>query len=120
MNVFAIFIGAFLLIEGFSGLTSSLVVGFFSTNLTHAITHIVLGILGIVTGISGRARPFCIFLGVLLLAVGVLWFVPGLHELLVRLLNVNRAVAVLNIVIGVIALALAFLPAGGSSKKSLG
>lgn len=110
MNIFAIFIGAFLLIEGLWGLTSPVVAGIFTTNLTHAIIHIVLGVVGIATGMMGRARGFCIFLGILLLAVGALWFVPGAREMIIRLLNVNQAVALLNIIVGALALILAFLP----------
>ncbi len=110
MNIFAIFIGAFLLIEGLWGLTSPVVMGVLTTNTTHAIIHILLGAVGIVTGMRGRARGFCIFLGVLLLAVGALWFVPGANEIIVRFLNVNRAVALLNVVVGAVALILAFLP----------
>ncbi len=110
MNIFAIFVGALLLIEGVWGLTSPVVYGIFTTNTTHAIIHILLGIVGIATGWMGRARGFCIFLGVLLLAVGALWFVPGPRELIVSLLNVNRAVALLNIVLGAVSLIVAFLP----------
>jgi len=63
--------------------------------------------------LAGTARGFCIFLGVLLLAVGVLRFVPGAGDLIVQFLNVNVAVAWLNIVVGAIALLLA-LVAGGN------
>lgn len=101
---FAIVIGVFLLIEGILGLSSSVVFGVLTTNTTHAWIHILLGLVGLGVGISGKARHYCLFLGVLLLAVGVLRFVPGVDETLVNLLNVNHAVAVLNIVIGAISL----------------
>ncbi len=58
----------------------------------------------------GRARGFCIFLGILLLAVGALRFVPGASELIVQILNVNIAVAWVNIVVGAFALIVSFLP----------
>lgn len=109
-NGFAILIGAFLLAEGLWGLTSPIVFGVFSTNLTHAVIHIVLGIIGIAVGWLGRARSYCIFLGLLLLAVGLLRFVPGADDLIVRLLNVNIAVAWLNIIVGAVALLVAFWP----------
>ncbi len=111
-SLFALLIGLFLFIEGFWGLTSQVVFGILTTNLTHAIIHIVLGLVGICLGWLGRARGYCIFLGVLLLAVGVLRFVPGADELIVRMLNVNIAVAWMNIVIGLVALIISFLPAG--------
>lgn len=109
-NGFAILIGAFLVIEGIWGLTSPVVFGVLTTNLTHATIHILLGVIGIATGWIGRARGFCIFLGILLLVVGILRFVPGADEIIVRLLNVNIAVAWVNIVAGAVALLLSFMP----------
>ncbi len=103
-DIFAIVIGTFLLVEGIWGLTSPIVFGVLTTNLTHAIIHIVLGLIGIVTGWRGRARGFCIFLGILLLAVGLLRFVPGVRDIIISLLNVNIAVAWLNIIVGAVAL----------------
>lgn len=104
---FAIVIGAFLLIEGILGLNSPIIFRVLSTNTTHAVIHILLGLVGLAVGISGKARHYCMFLGVLLLAVGVLRFVPGIGETLVNLLNVNYAVAIFNIVLGVVSLLVA-------------
>lgn len=98
-------IGAFLVIEGIWGLFSPVVFGVLTTNLLHAVIHIVLGAVGIWAGSRGTARRFCIFLGALLVAVGILRFVPGAGDLIVTLLNVNAAVAYFNIVVGLISLA---------------
>ncbi len=106
---YAIIIGIFLLIEGMWGEFSYVVFGVLTTNRTHATIHILLGLVGIWTGLKGGARGFCIFLGVLLIAVGVLRFVPGVGDLIVSLLNVNRAVAYFNIVVGVVSLVVAFV-----------
>lgn len=103
-DIFAIVIGAFLLIEGIWGLNSEVVFGILTTNRTHAVIHILLGLIGIVLGWRGAARGFCIFLGFLLLAVGILRFVPGVSDIIVSILNVNFAVAWLNIVVGAVAL----------------
>ena len=103
-DVFAILIGAFLLIEGILGLTSDVVFGVLTTNRTHAIIHIVLGLVGLLAGWKRSARGFCIFLGILLLAVGVLRFVPGVGQIIIAILNVNIAVAWVNIAIGAVAL----------------
>lgn len=113
-DIFAIVIGAFLLIEGIWGLTSPVVFGVLTTNLTHAIIHIFLGLIGIVTGWRKQARGFCIFLGILLLAVGLLRFVPGAGGIILSLLNVNIAVAWLNIVVGAVALLVSF---GGQKSE---
>lgn len=113
-DIFAIVIGAFLLVEGIWGLTSPVVFGVLTTNVTHAIIHIVLGLIGIATGWRRQARGFCIFLGILLLAVGLLRFVPGAGEIIVSILNVNLAVAWLNIAVGAVALLLSF---GGRTSE---
>lgn len=111
-SIYALLIGLFLVVEGIWGLTREVVFGILTTNLTHAIIHLVLGIVGIFVGGIGRARGFCIFLGILLLVVGLLRFLPGASELIVQILNVNIAVAWVNIVIGAIALIVSFVPAG--------
>ena len=106
-------VGIFLLIEGVWGEFSDVVFGALTTNRTHATIHILLGIVGIYTGLKGGARGFLIFLGALLLAVGILRFIPGGGELVISLLNVNGAVAVFNIVVGIVSLVIAF-----SSRRS--
>lgn len=105
---YAILIGLFLLVEGIWGEFSDVVFGALTTNRTHATIHILLGIAGILTGLKGGARGFCMFLGVLLIAVGVLRFVPGVGDLIVSLLNVNQTVAIFNIVVGIVSLIIAF------------
>lgn len=107
-SIFAVVIGIFLLIEGIWGELSDVVFGVLTTNRTHAAIHILLGIVGIYTGLKGGARGFLIFLGILLAAVGVLRFVPGVGDLIVSILNVNPAVAYFNIAVGVLSLIIAF------------
>ena len=107
-SIFAVIIGVFLLIEGIWGEFSDVVFGVLTTNRIHATIHILLGIVGIYTGLKGGSRGFLIFLGILLAAVGALWFVPGVNELIFSILNVNRAVAVFNIIVGIASLIIAF------------
>lgn len=116
-SIFAIAIGLFLVIEGFLGLKSDVVFGVLTTNFTHAIIHIVLGVAGLYLGWVGRARPYCIFLGLLLLAVGLLRFVPGASDLIVQILNVNIAVAWVNIVAGLLALLVSFASAAPQIER---
>lgn len=106
-STFATLVGAFLLVEGIWGMFSPVVFGVLTTNVLHASIHIVLGLIGIWTGMKGGSRGFLTFLGVLLLAVGVLRFVPVAGELLASLLNVNTAVALFNIVVGIVSLVVA-------------
>lgn len=109
VNVFAILLGIFLVIEGMWGMFSHVVFGVLTTNVLHAFIHLVLGFTGIYTGLRNHARKFSMYVGILLLAVGLLFFVPGADELLIKLLNVNTAVAVVNIIIGIVAILFAVL-----------
>ena len=110
---FTIALGVLLLIEGLWGLFSPMVFGVLSTNTFHALIHLALGIAGIWCGRAARVRGYLLFVGGLLFAVGLLWFVPGVQEIIVRLLNVNRAVACVNVAAGIVALAVAAPGLGG-------
>jgi hypothetical protein len=105
---FAMLLGVFLIIEGCWGLFSPIVFGVLSTNTLHAVIHIALGIVGILTGRSGASRNYLLGVGALLLVVGILRFVPGASDLVVSLLNVNFAVAYFNIAVGLISLLIGF------------
>lgn len=117
-SIFAIIIGVFLLVEGIWGETSDVVFGVLTTNRIHATIHILLGIIGIYTGLKGGAKGFLTFLGILLVAVGILFFVPGVGGLIVSILNVNQAVAIFNIIVGIISLIIAFMPQNTQSVKA--
>ncbi len=109
VNLFAIVLGLFFIVEGGWGMVSPVVFGVFTTNFLHAIIHLLLGVTGIYLGSRNQARKFILFTGVLLTVVGVLYFVPGADELVVKLLNVNNAVAYFNIIVGILAILLALL-----------
>ncbi|MBA2320480.1 MAG: DUF4383 domain-containing protein [Deltaproteobacteria bacterium] len=103
---FALFLGVFLLIEGIWGLFSPVVFGVLTTNLLHATIHILLGAAGFWAGRTGRARPYLLAVGALLVVVGLLRFVPVVSDLVISLLNVNVPVAIFNVVVGAICLAI--------------
>ncbi len=106
-NAYTITLGALLLIEGGWGLFNPLVFGVLSTNSLHAVIHLALGVAGIAAARAGHARSYLLLVGILLLAVGLLWFVPGVGDLIVRLLNVNQPVACVNVVVGIASLFMA-------------
>ncbi len=105
---FVILIGLFLLLEGIWELFSPVVFGVFTSNALHGGIHIVLGVVGLFAVFRGGARGFCFFLGALLLVVDTLWLLPATHELVVRLVNVNQPVAILNLVVALMSLLVAF------------
>ena len=104
MGFFALIIGLLLLIQGIWNLIDPPFLDIFTSNVLHAIIHVVLGIAGIWTGLRSGAKTFLIFLGIVLLTVGAVYFIEAARPILVDLFNVNPAVAWLNIGIGTLSL----------------
>lgn len=102
-NRLATLLGSWMLLEGIWGLFNPVVLGFITTNRLRATIHIVLGLVGLWTAFTQGARKFLWIFGLLVLAVGVLYFVPA-GEGLTGLLAVNRAAAIINCAIGASAL----------------
>ena len=104
---FAFLLGIVLILQGIWELVSPVVLFIFTGNMLHGIIHLVLGLLGICAAVQNRARGFCLFLGLLLLVVSGLWFLPATHGLVVRLLNINTAVTILNLTVAFLSLLVA-------------
>jgi hypothetical protein len=118
---FAMLLAVFLLIEGCWGFFSPIVFWVLSTNMVHAVIHVVLGIVGVFAARSSAARGYLIGVGGLLLVVGILRFVPGVSDIIVSVLNVNFAVAYFNIAVGAISLAIGLsAPKGDASLSPTG
>jgi hypothetical protein len=94
--------GVLLVIEGVWGFYSPVVFGVLRTNTLHASIHIVLGAVGLWASTSSHGHPriFLVSLGLLLIAVGLLWIAPASRGWLESVLNPNEAVAVTNLVTG--------------------
>lgn len=101
---FAILIGTLLLIQGIWNLVDPPFLGIFTSNFLHALIHVVLGIIGIWTGVKAGAYTFNLFLGIILLTVGLLYYVEAAREYLDEIFGINEAVALLNIGIGTLCL----------------
>jgi hypothetical protein len=99
-------VGTLLLAEGLWGLASPVVFGVVTTNLLHASIHIVMGLYGIAVGLGREPAGYLLFLGALLVGVGLLYFIPVAGPLLTTLLNINTAGAVAHLVLGTLALVL--------------
>ena len=103
-SLFSIIIGIFFIIQGSWGLIDPPPFEVFTTNATHAVIHILLGIVGVWTGAKKGAYIFCIFLALVFAVLGILYFIEYTGEILAALFNMNFAVAVLNLVIALLAL----------------
>jgi hypothetical protein len=103
-SLYAQGVGSFLLAQGLWGMVTPVVFGVLQTNRLHAAVHIVLGLYGISVGLGRVPAGYLLFLGTMLLSTGALFFVPLVHGMLVTLFNMNTPVAVLNLVLGAVAL----------------
>lgn len=103
---FAMLAGLLLLIEGTWGLFSPVVFGALTINPVRSVLHIALGLAGVLLGYTNRPVGYLLFTGGLMLLVALLWLVPGVGEGVARLLAVNGAAALADVVLGGLALAL--------------
>lgn len=99
--------GVFYIVDGIWGFFSPITFGILGTNTLHTITHLLMGIAGLYTARTTGARLWCMAIGSMVLPVGVFYFVPGTHDLLVSIFNLNQPVSILNIVVGALALLIA-------------
>jgi hypothetical protein len=106
---FATLLGLFLVVEGIWELFSPVVFGVFSSNTLHGVIHIALGVIGLWVARKGTERSWLIGVGGLLIVVGCCYFIPGTSRLVVSLLNVNTAVAIFNVIVGVVCLGVALI-----------
>lgn len=97
-------LGVLLAFAGVWGLFSARVFRVFTTNLTHALVHLALGITGVALGLSGRSRRYCVAVGAVLVGVSVLRVLPGTGRLVAATLNVNAADVAVNFAFGAWAL----------------
>lgn len=107
-NIFSVVIGAFLLFAGIWGIYSDVIFNVLTTSFTFAIIQIMFGVLGIILGLKKHAKGYCILIGLLLLAIGILRFVPGAVHYVIDAFNINKPAAYLNIALGIMALIVAY------------
>ncbi len=106
-KTFTLLLGLFLVVEGIWGLVSPPVFGILPTNAIRASIHLLFGIAGLAAWKTDNVRKYLSLVGPVILAVGVLYFIPFVKELIVGLLAVDRNVAILNVLVGIIALIVA-------------
>lgn len=111
-KTFALILGIVLLLVGIIGIypTNKLVgnEGYFGTNIYQDILHLIAGAFGIYVGTKGQGRGYNMILGWIGIVLGVLGFIPGVSEMLMKLLNINKEITVLHLVLGVLFLIVAY------------
>ncbi len=113
---FCMLLAVYLLLSGVWGLFSPTVFGIFTTDTLHAVIELALGATGIWASSGPRVYPYLISVGALVMVVGAMRFIPGLAELVIRLLNVNPALAIANLVVGAVAVGIGM----GGTRSGLG
>ena len=111
-KTFALILGIVLLLVGILGFFENGIVGetgYFGTNNFQNILHLIAGAIGVYAGTKGEGRGYNATLGWIALIVGILGFIPTVDALLLDLLNINTAISVLHIVIGIVSLGVYYL-----------
>ena len=106
-KTFALVLGIILVIVGIAGFLGGLGIvgdGIFGTNTTQDILHIIGGAFGIYVGTKGKGPGYNRTIGWIAIVLAVLGFIPSIDDLLLKYLNINTAITVLHLVIGVVAL----------------
>src|SRR3954466_14082791 len=96
---FSLRVGAFFILEGVCELFSPVVFGIFSSKPAHGLLHLLLGAAGVAASAT-HAGKFLSFLGILLLLIAALWFIPGTRHVPEDLFNANSAVAIFDVLLG--------------------
>lgn len=118
-RTFAIVIGLLLLVLGIFGFVPSLTTeggeylfGIFAVDVVHNLVYLVIGALGVAAYYWDRSKLYCQVLGVFMLLIAIMGFIPALvfEEKLLGIFAVNLADNILHLVVGAVAAYLGFAP----------
>ncbi len=104
---FALIVGIVLAIIGIWGLFTESILGI-GVNIAQSILHLIAAAFGIYVGTKGQGKGYNQTIGWIGIVLGILGFIPGIKDQLLTLLNVNMATTWLHIVVGVVALIVAY------------
>ena len=110
-KTYGMVIGAVLVLLGLVGFVNNPVLGIFGVNLAQNLLHLVGGALILWLASKGSAKPTNMWVGVIALVVGILWFVPGTGGdagLLAGIFAINAAISYLHIAVGLVSLGVAY------------
>ena len=108
-KTYAMVIGAVLVLLGLVGFVYNPILGLFRVNLAQDLLHLVGGALILWLAMKGSAKPTNMWVGIIALVVGLLWFAEGLDGGLLNLIfAINAAISYLHIAVGVVSLGVAY------------
>ena len=111
-KTYAVILGIVLAVVGVWGLFTNMILGLFGVNMLQSVLHLIAAALGIYAGTKGDGLTYNMFLGWVGVALGILGFIPTVSGLLMTYFNINPAISVLHIVIGVVSLGVRYLVKG--------
>ena len=107
-KTFAQTVGVVLILLGLIGFFNNPVLGYFGVNGLQNIVHLIGGVLGLVLANKGSGKSFNKWLGIIGVILAILGFIPSTAALLLSLLGINQAITVLHLIVGVVALGVAY------------
>jgi hypothetical protein len=115
---FALVIGLAFLVMGILGFVPSVTMdgeylfGIFAVGAVNNLVYMLVGALGVAAYYWDRSKLYCQVLGVFMLLIAIMGFIPALvfDEKLLGIIAVNLANNILHLVVGAVAAYLGFAP----------
>src|SRR3989344_1276301 len=100
-KTYALVLGLVLALVGVWGFFTNSILGILGVNPLQSVLHLIAAAFGIYAGTKGDGTTYNQVLGWIAVVLGVIGFIPGVNDLLLQLLNINTAITVLHLAIGV-------------------
>ncbi len=107
-KTYALVLGLVLAVVGIWGFFTGKILGIFGVNAAQSVLHLIAAGFGIYVGTKGEGSGYNMSIGWIGVVLAVLGFIPGVSGLLLSLLNINTAITVLHLAIGVVSLGVAY------------
>ena len=108
-KTYAMVIGVVLVLLGLVGFVNAPILGIFGVNIAQDILHLVGGALILWLAMKGSGKATNMWVGIIALVVGLLWYAEGLDGgLLASIFAINAAISYLHIAVGVVSLGVAY------------
>ncbi len=110
-KTYAMIIGAVLVLLGLVGFVNHPILGIFGVNVAQDVLHLVGGAVIIWFAYQGSGKTTNMWVGIVALLVGVLWFIPGTggdSGLLYGIFGINAAISYLHVAVGIVSLGVSY------------